>query len=186
MWCIPPEQDSAFVAAMEQVLTVYHRPYDPLFPVVNMHEQPIQLISHSREPLPMRPGDTTKIDYEYVREGMCNAFLFVEPLGGWREVHVSQTKTAVDWAQQMRWLLEEVYPAAERVVLVCDNLNTHSIGSFYGAFLTSSPARGRRLPRKGERPGTARNPSIHPGGSSQRDIPWEQPALANSWKCGNR
>jgi len=76
MWCIPPAQDAAFVAAMEQVLTVYHRPYDPLFPVVNMDEQPIQLISHSRDPLPMRPGDTAKVDYEYIREGMCNAFMF--------------------------------------------------------------------------------------------------------------
>ena len=90
---------------MEQVLTVYHRPYDPLFPVVNMDEQPIQLISHSRAPLPMRPGDTAKIDYEYVREGMCNAFLFVQPLGGWREVHVSKTKTAVDWAGYVKWLV---------------------------------------------------------------------------------
>ncbi len=70
MWCVPPEQDAAFVAAMEQVLAVYHRPYDPLYPVVNMDEQPIQLISHSRAPLPMRPGSHAKIDYEYVREGM--------------------------------------------------------------------------------------------------------------------
>ncbi len=83
MWCIPPEQDSAFVAAMEQVLTVYQRPYDALFSVVNMDEQPIQFVSHSQIPLPVRPGDTAKVDYEYVREGMCNAFMFVEPLGRW-------------------------------------------------------------------------------------------------------
>ncbi len=135
MWCIPPEQDAAFVAAMEQVLTVYHRPYDPLRPVVNMDEQPIQLISHSRDPLPMRCGDTAKVDYEYVREGMCNAFLFVQPLGGWREVHVSQTKTAVDWAGYVQWLVDHPrFADAERITLVCDNLNTHAMGSLYAAF----------------------------------------------------
>jgi len=135
MWCIPPKQDSAFVAAMEQVLTVYHRPYDPLFPAVNMDEQPIQLISHSRAPLPMRPGDTAKIDYEYVREGMCNAFMFVEPLGGWREVHVSKTKTALDWAGYVKWLVDHPrFADAKRITLVCDNLNTHTMGSLYAAF----------------------------------------------------
>lgn len=135
MWCIPPKQDSAFVAAMEQVLTVYHRPYDALFPVVNMDEQPIQLISHSRAPLPMRPGDTAKIDYEYVREGMCNAFMFVQPLGGWREVHVSKTKKAVDWAGYVKWLVDHPrFADVERITLVCDNLNTHTIGSLYARF----------------------------------------------------
>ena len=135
MWCIPPEQDAAFVAAMEQVLTVYHRPYDPLFPVVNMDEQPIQLISHSRASLPMRPGATEKVDYEYVREGMCNAFLFVQPLGGWREVHVSKTKTAVDWARYVKWLVDHPrFANARRITLVCDNLNTHAMGSLYAAF----------------------------------------------------
>jgi hypothetical protein len=135
MWCIPPEQDAAFVAAMEQVLSVYQRPYDPRFPVVNMDEQPIQLVSHSRDPLPMRPGSVAKIDYEYVREGMCNAFMFVEPLGGWREVHVSKTKKAIDWAGYVKWLVD--YPrfaGAERITLVSDNLNTHCPGSLYAAF----------------------------------------------------
>lgn len=135
MWCIPPEQDAAFVAAMEQVLTVYHRPYDPLHPVVNMDEQPIQLISHSRPSLPMRPGSCAKIDYEYVREGMCNAFMFVEPLGGWREVHVSATKKAIDWAGYVQWLVNHPrYANAKRITLVCDNLNTHCAGSLYAAF----------------------------------------------------
>ena len=82
------------MAGMEQVLPVYERPYDPRFPVVNMDEQLIQLVSHTRTPLPMRPGDTQKIDYEYIREGMCNAFMFVQPLGGWREVHVSSSSTS--------------------------------------------------------------------------------------------
>lgn len=135
MWCIPPEQDAAFVAAMEQVLAVYQRPYDPLYPVVNMDEQPIQLVSHARDPLPMRPGSETKIDYEYTREGMCNAFLFVEPLGGWRQVHVCDTKTAVDWARYVKWLVDHPrFAQAQRITLVCDNLNTHCPGSLYAAF----------------------------------------------------
>jgi len=135
MWCIPPEQDAAFVAAMEQVLSVYQRPYDRLRPVVNMDEQPIQLISHSRSPLPMRPGDSTKIDYEYIREGVCNAFMFVEPLAGWREVHVSKTKTALDWAHFIKWLVDlPQYAEVSKITLVCDNLNTHCAGSLYSAF----------------------------------------------------
>lgn len=135
MWCIPPEQDAAFVAAMEQVLAVYHRPYDARFPVVNMDEQPVQLISESRTPLSMRPGDTKKIDYEYVREGTCNIWMFVEPLGGWRSVRVTKTKTAVDWAHQVKALVDDPrYADAERITLVCDNLNTHNFGSLYQAF----------------------------------------------------
>ena len=146
MWCIPPEQDAAFVAAMEQVLTVYHRPYDPRFPVVNMDEQPIQLISESRLPLPMRPGDTQKVDYEYVREGMCNVFLFVEPLAGWRSIRVTERKTAVDWAHQVQALVDDLrYAEAERITLVCDNLNTHNFGSLYQAF---SPEEAFRLMTK--------------------------------------
>lgn len=135
MWCIPPEENAAFVAAMEHVLTVYHRPYDKRFPVVNMDEQPIQLVSESRPPLAMRPGDTKKIDHEYVREGMCNAFMFVEPLGGWREVHVNKTKTARDWARYVKWLVDHPrFAKAERITLVCDNLNTHARSSLYATF----------------------------------------------------
>lgn len=135
MWCIPPEQDAAFVAAMEQVLAVYHRPYDVRFPVVNMDEQPVQLISESRSPLPMRPGETQKIDYEYVREGNCNIWMFVEPLGGWRSVRVTEKKTAIDWAHQVKLLVDDPrYKNAERITLVCDNLNTHNFGSLYAAF----------------------------------------------------
>lgn len=135
MWCIPLNQNAAFVAAMEQVLTVYQRPYDPLFPVVNMDEQPVQLVSHAREPLPMRPGDTAKVDYEYTREGMCNIFMFIEPLGGWRETHVSKTKTAMDWARYVKWLVDHPrFVDAKQITLVCDNLNTHVMGSLYQAF----------------------------------------------------
>ena len=120
---------------MEQVLTVYRRPYDPRFPVVNMDEQPIQLISHSRPTLPLRSGSSEKVDFEYVREGTCNVFMFVEPLGGWRSVYVSQTKTAMDWARYIQLLVDQPrYAQAERITLVCDNLNTHNFGSLYQAF----------------------------------------------------
>jgi len=135
MWCIPPEQDAAFVAAMERVLAVYRRPYDPRFPVVNMDEQPVQLVSESRRKLPTRPGDTQKIDYEYVREGSCNIWMFVEPLAGWRSVRVTSSKKAIDWAHQVKRLVDEPrYAQAERITLVCDNLNTHTFGSLYQAF----------------------------------------------------
>lgn len=135
MWCIPPNQNAAFVAAMEQVLAVYQRAYDPRFPVVNMDEQPFQLISESRSPLPMRPGETQKIDFEYVREGSCTVWMFVESLAGWRSVRVTSTKKSIDWAQQVKALVDHFrYAAAERITLVCDNLNTHTLGSLYQAF----------------------------------------------------
>lgn len=143
MWCIPPDQGAAFVAAMEQVLEVYRRPYDPRFPVVNMDEQPAKLISESRIGLPMRAGDTQKADYEYVREGSCNIWMFVEPLAGWRSVRVTSNKTAVDWACQVQSLVDDPrYADAERIILVCDNLNTHVFGSLYQAF---SPEEAFRL-----------------------------------------
>jgi hypothetical protein len=84
MWCIPPEQDAAFVCQMEQVLEVYKRPYNPRRPVVCMDEQPKQLIAETRQPVPARPGQPRRVDYEYVREGVCTVWMFVEPLGGWR------------------------------------------------------------------------------------------------------
>ena len=146
MWCIPPEQDAAFVARMEHVLEVYRRPYDPRFPVVNMDEQPVQLISESRLPLPMTPGRSRKVDYEYVREGVCNVWMFVEPLGGWRSVRVSPRKTAIDWAHQVRNLIDDPrYAQTERITLVCDNLNTHDTSSFYEAF---DPDEAMRLCRR--------------------------------------
>ncbi|MCA9131362.1 MAG: IS630 family transposase [Planctomycetales bacterium] len=135
MWCIPPEQNAAFVAAMEHVLAVYQRPHDPRFPVVNMDEQPFQLISESRSPLPMQPGQTQKVDFEYIREGSCNIWMFVEALSGWRDVLVTETKTAVDWAHRIRELVNAPrFAEAERITLVCDNLNTHTIASLYQAF----------------------------------------------------
>jgi hypothetical protein len=127
---------------MEDVLDLYHRPYDPRHPLVCMDEQPVQLIKETRAPLPAKPGCPECVDYEYERNGTTNIFMFTEPLGGWRKTSVRPQKTALDWAEEIRRLLEEDYPKAETVVLVCDNLNTHKIASLYEAF---EPAKARQL-----------------------------------------
>jgi DDE superfamily endonuclease len=146
MWCIPPGQDAAFVCRMEQVLGVYRRPYDPRRPVVCMDEQPKQLTSEARRPLPPAPGRPARVDYEYVREGTCTVWMFVEPLGGWRDVRVTATRTALDWAHQVRGLVDDPrYAEAERITLVCDNLVTHDLASLYKAF---EPTEALRLARK--------------------------------------
>jgi len=142
MWCIPPEQNAAFVCAMENVLEVYHRPYDPKRPVVCMDETSRQLVKETRVPQPPRPGQPERIDYEYERNGTANVFMFCEPLAGRRRVAVTDRRTRCDWADQIRTLLEVQYPRAERVTLVMDNLNTHSPASLYEAF---EPAEARRL-----------------------------------------
>ena len=146
MWCIPPEQDAAFVCQMEQVLEVYQRPYDPQRPVVCMDEQPKQLISESRPGALAAPGQPARIDYEYVREGVCTVWMFVEPLSGWRDVPVTKTKTAVDWAHQVQALVDQPrYAQVQQITLVCDNLNTHKLASLYQAF---EPAEALRIARK--------------------------------------
>jgi len=142
MWCIPPEQDAAFVWAMENVLEVYKRPYDPLRPVVGMDEKPKQLVKETRQPLASRPGRAQRYDYEYERNGTANVFLFCEPLGGWRRADVRRRRTKQDWAHEVRRLVDEDYPEAERITLVLDNLNTHTLASLYEAF---APAEARRL-----------------------------------------
>ena len=119
---------------MEDILDVYERPYTPHVPVVCMDETSKQLIGESRAPVPMQPGQSQRYDYEYVRHGVANLFMFVEPLRGWRHVEVTERRTAQDWAKTMRWLLDEVYPTAERVVVVLDNLNTHVGGALYETF----------------------------------------------------
>ena len=138
-----PEGPSAeFVANMEDVLDVYHRPFDAQRPVVCMDECSKQLIGEVREPLPMRPGQTAKQDSEYVRLGTANVFMAVEPLAGKRTVQVTDRRTRIDWANFIRLLLLTVYPEAAVVVLVMDNLNTHGIASLYEAF---APATARAL-----------------------------------------
>jgi DDE superfamily endonuclease len=142
-WVLPPGcGNAAFVAAMEDVLAVYHRPYDPARPVVGVDEGGKQLIGDVREPLPVRPGAPAKEDAEYERHGVANLFMAFEPLGGHRLVEVTERRTAVDFARFVRRLCDEVYPDAHRVVLVCDNLNTHTPASLYEAF---EPAEARRL-----------------------------------------
>lgn len=144
-WCIPPGQDAAFVACMEDVLDLYCAPYDPRRPVVCMDETSKQLVGETRVPVPPAPDRPARYDYEYERRGTANVFLFTEPLGGWRQANVTERRTRVDWAYQMRHLLDEEYPEADLVRVVLDNLNTHSIASLYEAF---EPAEARRLARR--------------------------------------
>jgi len=127
---------------MEDVIEVYHRPYDAAAPQVCVDEGGKQLIGDVREPLPVRPGSPAKQDSEYERHGTANLFMAFEPLAGRRVVEVTERRTAADFARFLKRLLDEVYPAADRVVLVTDNLNTHGPGSLYEAF---EPAEARRL-----------------------------------------
>lgn len=127
---------------MEDVLEVYHRPYEARFPVVCMDETSKQLIEEVRVPVPAAPGRVARIDYEYKRNGVANIFLFTEPLAGWRRVDVTDQRTRVDWAHAVKDLVDNRYRLAEKVVLVMDNLNTHSVASLYETF---PPAEARRL-----------------------------------------
>ncbi len=130
---------------MEDVLDVYCRPYDPRFPVVCMDEMSRQLLAHTREPLPVAPGHPAREDYEYRRGGTANLFVCCEPLRGWRHLEVTERRTRVDWAWFIKDLVEVHYPDAERIVLVMDNLNTHSPASLYEAF---APAEAKHLADK--------------------------------------
>jgi len=124
-WVIPPQANADFVCAMEDVLAVYTRPYDPARPVVCLDELNKQLVAEIQTPLPVEPGQPARFDYEYERCGTANLFMINEPLMGQRHVTVTEQRTAVDFAQVVRDLLEVRYPHAEKVVLVIDNLNTH-------------------------------------------------------------
>ncbi len=141
-WCIPPKADAEFVFRMEHVLELYRLPYDPRYPVVCMDEASKQLIGEVRIPLPVAEGQPVRYDSEYERLGVCNQFMFVEPLRGWRKVFVCERRTMIDWAFCIREILDVHYPHAEKVRLVLDNLNTHTGASLYEAF---SPAEARRL-----------------------------------------
>ena len=142
---IPPEQNADFVAHMEEVLDLYQQPYDPDYPVVNMDEKPVQLIEETRAPIPATPGKPIRYDYEYERKGTASIFLFTEPLTGWRRVDAQPQRTAKKWAEQVKELLDDDYPEAKQVTLVCDNLNTHKTASLYEAF---EPAEARRLAKR--------------------------------------
>jgi hypothetical protein len=139
---IPPQANAAFVAAMEDVLEVYTRPHDPHRPMVCLDETSKQLIAETRAPMPMQPGRPTRVDHEYERGGTANLFMMFAPLEGWRHVKVTDRRTAVDYAHALADLADVHFPAADKIVLVQDNLNTHCPASLYQAF---PPAEARRL-----------------------------------------
>ncbi len=141
-WVIPPETDPEFVACMEDVLETYMQPYDPAYPVVCMDEQPVQLTRETREPIAATRDHPARIDYEYERAGTACIFMFAEPLSGWRKVRARPRRTKADWALEMEELLCTRYAHAEKVRLVCDNLNTHTRGAFYEVF---DPSKARAL-----------------------------------------
>jgi transposase len=141
-WGIPPKHNAEFVWRMEDILEVYTWPYDPRRPLVCLDEMPEQLLADMRPPLPMQPGRPARVDYEYERRGTANLFLACEPLAGRRWVEVTDRRTALDWAQQIKILVDARYPEAERIVLVLDNLNTHTPAALYEAF---APAEAKRL-----------------------------------------
>ncbi len=130
---------------MEDVLDVYVRPYNPRFPQVCMDETSKQLVGETRQPIPAAPGRPRRCDYEYERHGVSNLFLFVEPLRGWRQVSVTNRRTMRDWAHAVKELVDVHYPAAERIVLVMDNLNIHGLGSLYETF---PPDEAKRISRR--------------------------------------
>ncbi len=147
MWRIPPKQSGEFVYHMEDVLEVYHRPYDPKRPVVCFDETFKQLIGEVREPLPPMPGQVERYDSVYVRNGVASLFMTFEPLAGWRHVELSDSRTAADWARDVKGLVDATrYRGAEVIVLIMDQLNTHALGRLYEAFAPDEAKRiGDRL-----------------------------------------
>jgi uncharacterized small protein (DUF1192 family) len=139
---IPPDANAAFVAAMEDILEVYQRPYDPQRPLVCLDETSKQLIAETRVPIAAKPGQPGRHDYEYRRNGTANLFMMFAPLEGWRHVKVTDRHTAADYAQVLKELSDTHFPGSAKIVLVQDNLNTHKPASLYEAF---PPAEARRL-----------------------------------------
>jgi hypothetical protein len=144
-WVIPPEADGEFVAHMEEVLETYAQPYDSRYPVMCMDEQPIQLLKETRAPVAATKDHPRRVDYEYERAGTASIFMFCEPLSGWRQVTVRERRTKIDWAIEVEALLRTRYASADKVILVCDNLNTHTMGAFYEAF---EPEKARAIVRR--------------------------------------
>ena len=130
---------------MEDVLDVYEMPYNPAIPVVCMDEKPYQLLGEVRDSWAMRPGDDKKVDSEYTRNGTCSIFAFIEPLGGMHHVSVREHRTAKDWAEEIKYLSDVMYPDAEKIILVMDNLNTHAVSSLYKTF---PPEEARRITKR--------------------------------------
>jgi DDE superfamily endonuclease len=142
---IPPEANGEFVAHMEDVLDQYTQPYDPKRPLVGMDELMKQLVRETRTPVPLKAGQPERSDYEYERNGVGNVFLFSEPLAGKRWTRVTESRTKIDFAEAIRWLVDDLYPEAECIRLIIDNLNTHTLGALYEAF---PAAEARRLAQK--------------------------------------
>lgn len=141
-WVIPPKTDGEFVAHMEAVLALYAKRYDPACPVICMDEQPVQLHKETRRPIPATATQPKRVDYEYERAGTACIFMFCEPLVGWRQTTARKRRTKTDWAAEVADLMEGRYADCPKVVLTCDNLNTHTIGAFYETF---EPTRARAL-----------------------------------------
>lgn len=144
-WVIPPEADAEFIACMEEVLDTYAEEYDANYPVLCMDEQPVQLHKEIRKPIPATKNHPRRVDYEYERCGTASLFMFTEPLSGWRHVEIRERRTKIDWALEMEALLTTRYKNVKKVILVCDNLNTHTKGAFYEAF---PPAKARALVKR--------------------------------------
>ena len=144
---IPPKANAAFVAAMEDVLEVYTRPYDPARPLVCLDETSKQLTFETRTPIPTRPGREARFDYEYERAGVASMFMLFAPLEGWRHVAVRKRRTAIDFAHILKDLADTHFPKADRITLVQDNLNTHNPASLYKAF---APDEARRIAERFE------------------------------------
>jgi len=142
---IPPEASAEFVYRMEHILDLYQRAYNEKEPVVCFDETSKQLIGEKREPIPMKQGMPQRYDTEYERRGTVNLFLFFEPLGNWRHVKVTDRRTKVDFAHCMKYLVDEAYPDVERIHVVLDNLNTHTMASLYEAF---SPEEAHRIAQR--------------------------------------
>src|ERR1035437_3700393 len=146
-WVIPPDANAAFVAGMEDVLEVYQRPHDPAYPVVCLDETSKQLIAETRVPIAAKPGRPARYDYEYERNGTANIFMLFAPLEGWRHVEVTDRHAAADYAAILKDLSDRHFPGASRIVLVQDNLSTHTAASLYATF---APAEARRLAERFE------------------------------------
>jgi DDE superfamily endonuclease len=129
---------------MEEVLDTYQASYDDEHPLIAMDEASRQLLSDAFDPLPLKPGRPKRVDDKYDRHGTCSLFMFCNPISGWRRVGCRDSRTAYDWAEEVRHLLEVDYPHAELVTLVCDNLNTHHLSSLYKAFDAETAGRLRR------------------------------------------
>jgi hypothetical protein len=138
---IPPEANAEFVCKMEDVLDVYKRPYDEKYPVICMDETNKQLTKEIQNPIPIKPGETERYDTEYERNGTSNIFIACEPLKGKRQVKVTDRRTKIDWAHFIKEITDEHYSKADKIILVMDNLNTHTGSSLYEAFPPSEAKR---------------------------------------------